>query len=291
MQCLGIDELPDINLINVKYNTEYGSIEFWEEIKTVKLQGMDKEVQIVSPYMKAWVFPTKEFLEYEMKKSMKNHEFPGSSEQKTERKNQEGPTAEERAMIKQNKGFMEKLKKITEKYNGNLDIVIQFKDYETNEIIFNLYAQVNENDILKMKPMLPEEVPVEDVRAEVDFKKIYDLIYTSQKEMSGQQEQYPPWDKKPFNPVKKVGEFVNGVKMYFKVQDIMNSAKVYPKESKKDVKAIAQQFFFMMKQGEGGGSQSSDGESNNQDTGDDKNTGAKEDVLQSESITGNVIFD
>ncbi len=119
MQCLGINELPNINLINVKYDTEYGSIEFWEEIKTVKLEGMDREVQVVSPYMKAWIFPSKEFIEYEMKKAMKNHEFPGGPEQKMERKNEEGPTAQEREMIKQDKKFMKQIKQITEKYNGN----------------------------------------------------------------------------------------------------------------------------------------------------------------------------
>ena len=30
MQCLGIDELPNIDLINVKYETDYGKLEFWE---------------------------------------------------------------------------------------------------------------------------------------------------------------------------------------------------------------------------------------------------------------------
>ncbi len=292
MDCLGINELSTINLINVKYDSEYGSIEFWEEIKTVKLPGMDKEVQVISPYMKAWVFPTKEFIIYEMKKAMKNHEFPMGPEQKTERKNQEGPTAQEREMIKQDKIFMNKIKKITEKYNGNLDAVIRFIDNGT--VVFNLYAQVNENDIMKVKPMLPEEVPQEDIKVDIEFQKLYDIIYMQEKEMGGQRIESPPWDKKPFNPIKKVGEFVNGVKMYFKARDMMNSAKITPAESEKDARVLMKSFFSMMMKQEGGydGSQSPDGESsNNKDKGDSNNNNGEEDVFTSkDSITGNVIF-
>ena len=286
MQCLGIDELPEINLINVKYDTEYGSVEFWEEIKTVKLEGMDKEVQIVSPYMKAWVFPPKEFIIYEMKKGMKNHEFPGSSEEKMERKNEEGPIAEEREMIKQDEKFMSQIKGISEKYGGNLDLVVQFKDYETNEVVFNLYVQVNENDILKMKPMLPEEVPAEDVKAEIDFKIIYDMIYEMEKEMRGEMTESPPWDRK-MKPMQKIKEITEGVKIYFKMRKIMNSAKITPAESEKDVKNLFKKFMSMMMSDRDGGSPEG-----KIDNGDDENNGVKEDVWESkEAITGEVIFE
>ena len=289
MQCLGVDELPSINLINVKYSTEYGSIEFWEEIKTVKLEGMDKEVQIVSPYMKAWVFPPKEFIIYEMKKSMKNHEFPGSPEEKMERKNQEGPTAEEREMIKQDEKFMKQIREISEKYNG-LDISIQFKDYETNEVVFNLYAQVNENDILKIEPMLPEEIKQEDAKVEIDFKIIYDMIYEMEKEMRGERIESPPWDKQ-MKPVQKIKEITEGVKMFFKIRKIMNSAKISPAESEKDVRNLFKEFMSMiMKGGEGGGKQGKpDNQGEDNKGGDSK--GVKEDVWKSkEAITGEVIL-
>jgi len=283
MQCLGLDNLPDVNLVNVKYESEYGSIEFWEEIKTVKLEGMDKEVQIVSPYMKVWVFPSKEFIIYEMKKSMKNHEFPGSSEEKTERKNQEGPTAEEREQIKQDKNFMEKIKEISKSYGGNIDGVIRIIDNGTT--VFNLYAQVNENDIIKIEPMPPEEVPQEDVRIEIEFQKIYDMIHMEEKDMKGQRTESPPWDKKA-QPIQKIKETVNNVKMFFKVRDMLNSAKVYPEAKEKEARSLMKLFFNMMMKSEKDNNQEMNKEGENNQESEDKK------ILQDEknSLTGNVIF-
>jgi len=288
MQCLGINELPSVNLINVKYNTEeYGSIEFWEEIKTVKLEGMDKEVQIVSPYMKAWIFPPKEFI-IEMKQSMKNHEFPGSPKQKIERENEEGPTAEEREIIKQDEKFMKQIKGISEKYGGDLDAIIRFVDNGT--VVFNLYAQVNENDIIKVKPMLPEEVPQEDVRLEIEFQRIYDMIYMQEKDMQGERIESPPWDKK-IQPIQKIKEAVNGVKMYFKLKDIFNSAKITPVESEKDVRSLFKKFMSMMMEDERGSNKSPKGESDNKDNKNIKGNSVEEDIWESkEAITGEIIF-
>ncbi len=245
MDCLNIAEFSDYNLINVKYESEYGSIEFWEELKTAKMPEMDKEINVITPYMKIWVFPSKEFIKYEMKKAMENGEFPG--EDKTERENEEGPTEEEREMIKQNKKFIEEIKKVSDKYGGNLGVLVQLKDYETNEIVFNIYAQVNENDIIKMKPMLPEQVPEEDAKIEIDFEKIYSLISVQEKEMRGDEIQSPPWDKKQRGGFREIR---NGAKMYFKIIGIMNSAKVYPEESEKDIKSLFNLFLKMAMQGD-----------------------------------------
>ena len=169
-----------------------------------------------------------------------------------------------------------------------MDISIQFKDYETNEIVFNLYAQVNENDIMKMKPMLPEEVPAEDVKVEVDFKIIYDMIYEMEKEMRGEMIESPPWDKK-MRPMQKIKEITEGVKMYFKVRKIMNSAKITPIESEKDVKNLFKLFMSMMMKE--GGKESPEGESGNKDNGNVGDSGVEEDVWESkEVITGEVIL-
>ncbi len=247
MDCLNLQEFSDYNLINVKYESEYGSIEFWEELKTAKMPEMDKEINVITPYMKIWVFPSKEFIKYEMKKAMENGEFPG--EDKTERKNEDGPTEEEREMIKQNKKFIEEIKKVSDKYGGNLNALIQIKDYETNEIVFNIYAQVNEEDIIKMKPMLPEKVPEEDARIEIDFEKIYSLVSVQEKEMRGEEIQSPPWEKRQRGGFK---EMRNGAKMFFKIMGIMNSAKVYPEEAEKDVKSLFNLFIKMAMQGDNG---------------------------------------
>ncbi len=278
MQCLGINELPTTNLINAKYETDYGKLEFWEEIKTVKLEGMDKEVQVVSPYMKIWVFPNKEFIEYEMKKAMKNHEFPGGPEQKMERKNEEGPTAEEREIIKQNKKFMNQIKQITKKYNGNLNVVIRFVDNE--KVVFNLYAQINENDIIKIQTMLPEEVPQEDVRIDIEFQKLYDIIYMQEKEMGGQRVESPPWDKK-IRPIQKIKDMTNGVKMYFKARDMLNSAKIYPEASEKEARDLMKSFFSMMM------SEKNSNPEMKKEIQDEMNN---ENLGEKKEITGSIIF-
>jgi len=181
-------------------------------------------------------------------------EFPGSPEDKMERKNQEGLTEEEKQAIKMNEAFMNKIKKISEKYGGNLDLVIQLKDFETNEVVFNLYAQINEENILTVQPMLPEQIPQEDARIEVDFQEVYDLIYTTQKEMQGEQIQSPPWDEKPKN--EGVKGVVDGVKMYFKVRSLLNSAKIYPPEAEGDVRDLIKTALKMvMKMGQDNGAE------------------------------------
>jgi hypothetical protein len=185
-----------------------------------------------------------------MKKAMASGEFPGASEDKRERKDQEGLTEEEKQSIKQNEAFMNKIKKLSEKYNGNFDLVVQLKDFETNEVVFNLYVQVNENDIIKMQPMLPEQVPQEDARIEINFQEVYDLVYSIQKEMDGEKTESPPWDKKSQNG--GIKQMTNGIKMSFKVRSILNSAKIYPEESESDVRDLVKTFLKMMMKGESG---------------------------------------
>src|SRR3989338_7596923 len=212
MDCLNIQEFPKYNPINVKYESEYGSIEFWEELKTAKMPGIGKEMEVITPYMKIWVFPSKEFIKYEMKNSMEKGEFPGPQEEKIERENEEGPTEEEKELIKQDKRFIKEIQEISQKYNGNVDGLIQIKDYETNEVVFNLYAQINEEDIIKMKPILPEQVPEEDIKIEIDFEKIYSLVSMQEKEMRGEEIESPPWDKKQRRGFR---EIKNNAQMYF----------------------------------------------------------------------------
>ena len=249
MECAETEAFPNYNLINFQYESEYGKIEYWEEMKTAKVPGLEKEMTLPTPYMKVWVFPSKEFMKYEMKTSMNNHEFPGPPEEKLERRNQEGPTEQEREMIKQDEKFMKQIREISEKYGGNLGISIQFKDYETDEVVFNIYAQVNENDIVKMQPMPVEEMPDKDVTIEIDFEKIYEMVYMQEKEMRGEETQFPPWDMQERRG--GIKEIRNNVKSSVKMMGIMNSAKVIPEESEKDVKPLFKLFMKMASKGDG----------------------------------------
>jgi hypothetical protein len=249
MHCLNKKELPPHNLINIKYETEFGRLEFWEEIKTVKLPGFDQPVELISPYMKIWIFPPKEFIAYEMKTSMETGEFPGPPEEKREREREEGPTEEEKELIRQDKKFMKTLRKAIEDYDGYLDVSIQLRDYEKEEVVFNLYVQINEEDIVKIKPMLPSQMPEVDVTAEIDFEDIYDLILAGEKDMRGEMTESPPWDRKA-RPVERVKQVVNGVRMWFKVRGIINSAKISPESSTKEIRSLGKTFIKMMMAGD-----------------------------------------
>ena len=237
MKCLDKNNIQDVmntNLINVEYETEFGKLEYWEEIKEVKMDWMDEKITIISPYMKVWIFPSEEFIKYEMKESMANGEFPGSPEKKAERENQDGLTDEEKQNIRQDDKFMKLIRNIAEQYNGNANGVLQIVDGE--EVIFNLHIQINEQDLMEIKPMLPEEVPAQDITVKMDFAKLYDLINFEEKEMRGISLESPPWDQKPRHG--KIKGFTNGIKMYLKVRSLINSAEVTPASAEGDVKKL-----------------------------------------------------
>ncbi len=281
MRCLGkndINELYVPQLINFSYETKFGSIEYWEELKKVRVDKKNEEVNIISPYMKVWIFPNKEFLKSEMKKAMERHEFPGSEEEK----DQQGPTLEEKIMLKQNKNFMRTISDISDRYNNGLDAVLQLKDQE--EVVFNVLVNINEEDIFSMKPLLPEEISEYDVRMEIEFEKVYSLVNTIEKEMRGGRIEKPPWDNKPSRG-EKINEIYNGIKMYFKVRGLINNAKVYPENAEKDIKKIAKKFLNqMILNGEPENREISEG--NNDEDKDNEEEGFFE---SKEEITGEVI--
>ena len=247
MDCLGIEELPTTNLIGpIIYESDFGRIEYWEELKVVKMRGMEgeKEKIMITPYMKSWIFPPKEFLIYEFQYAMENQEFPGDPEKQAEREKEEGLTSEEKEAVKQNKDFINKISEIANKYGGTFDLNAQLVDPSNNEVVFNIYIKVDEEDIFTLKPMLPGDVPEEDAKIIFDFDKVYNLIYSIEKEMKEDRVESPEWDKQ----YEKGGikEVTQGIKIFFKVRDMINSAEVQPKEAEKDVRTLIKAFLRMM---------------------------------------------
>lgn len=248
MICVGksnVEEVMNIELIDFEHETENGKIRYWEEIKEVKMPGVG-EVRIVSPYMQIWIFPPPEFMKAEMKKAMAIGEFPGPPEEKMERRNQEGPTAEERKYIKQDKKFMKFIRELSGKYGGNLEGVVQIVDGD--EIIFNVYIEVNEDVIMVAKPMLPEETPKVDVTVKIPFELVFEIIEGGQKEMMGSHIESPPWDRKA-QPIQKVKQIISGVKMYFTVRKIISSSEVIPTSAEEDVREFLKKMFNMAMKG------------------------------------------
>jgi len=241
MECVGIndvEELTDIELINIKYDTSYGTLEYWEELKEVKMPGAEEKVRIITPYMKFWIFPSKEFLEYDMQQAMEDHEFPGSAEDKRGRAAEGGLTDEERGRLRENDGLMERVRRLAGEYDGNLDAAVQFKDFESDEIVFNLFVQINEEDVILMTPMLSEETPTVDVTMEIDFNKIYDFMHSNEIEMKDIHVESPPWAEKGPGAVGFVKGAVNGVKNYFRMNDLVGSIKVTPSSESGDMKSL-----------------------------------------------------
>ena len=162
--------------------------------------------------------------------------------------------------------------------------VVYGKDKKKDEVVFNIYAKIDEENIIKMEPMPPSEMPEQDMRIEIDFDKVYDLIYSSEKEMQGERIESPPWSRKS-QPVQKIKEAVNGIKMWFKVKSMLNSADYSPSESKSDAKTLLNE--FMSKMMEGGDDR---GKGKDRDMKEEKDNQDGKNLWDSkEKITGEVV--
>ncbi len=243
MKCLNMKELPEHDLIeNIIYESPYGSIEFWEEITFGKIDREGEPVPLITPYMKIWIFPPKEIIKFEMKKSMEEHKFPGPQEEE----NNGELTESEKRFIRQDEGFMDKIEKLSDKYGGSFDGSIQIIDYETNDVIFNIYVEINEEDIMKITPMLPEETPKIDATMKIDFEKIYEIIDIEEKEMQGARVESPPWAPRKVEVRQKIKEATSGIKMYFKMRSLISSSEITPSSAEKDVESIIFEVMKMM---------------------------------------------
>ncbi|MBI2107482.1 hypothetical protein HYT57_05850, partial [Candidatus Woesearchaeota archaeon] len=235
-ECLKKNTLPEHELINFKYDTDYGSIEFWEEVKTTRIYENSTEVQIISPYMKKWLFPSRDFFKAKMKELMETHRLPGPEEQE----NRNTLTDEEKRRLLEDNDFMEKIRDFNEEYGENL--VIQLKDFETGEVVFNIYMRINEKEIMYFESMPPSEIPAEDVKIEFDANKLFDII---EYEESGRIElESPPWDKQP-----RVGTIKNikdGVQMFYMFTRFMGSGQANPESAEDDAKFFVRNFFTVV---------------------------------------------
>lgn len=141
---------------------------------------------------------------------------------------------EEKNRLLENEKFIESVKVFNKDYGENL--IIQFKDFDTNEIVFNVYIRINEEELIYFEPMLPSETPKEDVKVELDVNKLLDIV---EYEESGRIElESPPWDQKP--RVGFVKNAVDGVRMFFMFRSLINSAVVTPQSAENDIL-----FFFV----------------------------------------------
>lgn len=250
LSALGLKEFPAYNLINISYKSDYGELEFWEEMKNVKLNSIYKEssnefnnqeYSIVSPYMKLWVFPQKDFIKTTLKTMMNTHQLPGAAKDRNLGGTEGTLPEEQKSALRQDPNFMKSISAISNKYNGDMNGVIQIKDSSNEEIIFNVLLNINEKDIFKLKPLPPEEVKKQDIKLTFDFDKIYSFVYTTQKEIESNKIYTPEWDKSS-NFGQKITETVDNVKIFFKISDLIGSAKIEPRKARGDVNLIVKTF-------------------------------------------------
>jgi hypothetical protein len=136
---------------------------------------------------------------------------------------------------------MEEIRELSSKYGGRFDGVVQFKNFDTGEIVFNLYVTVDPENLVDVTPMLYSDVPEEDARAELDAGAFYDLILFEERDIRGAELESPPWAEKP--RMSTISKLTNGVKGWLKGRKLMNSLKVYPESAEGDMKIFLKHFF------------------------------------------------
>jgi hypothetical protein len=189
--------------------------------------------------MKTWLFPTKDFYKYQMKKAMENHKIIGSNSETTNTL----PT-ELIEKLKQDKDFMDNIKSF--KGKGYSNLALQFVDFDTKEVYYNLLIRINDKDLMYFEPMPVSQLPADYVGAQLDVNKLIEIIEFEEK---GKVElQSPPWDQRPRE------EFVKGVvdnvRMYFKFNSFMNTLKVSESKVNSESKFFVQKFFDLLMKGD-----------------------------------------
>ncbi len=238
-KCAG--ESYTYNPINFEYDTSYGSIKFSEEMKKGKVDNSNEELDLISPYMTIWIFPSKEFVKYEFKKAMEEQKFPGSHHSIEE--DDQVLEDKDREKIKADENFMNKFNSFISKYGNGQNTVISARLIDSNDVILNLYVNLDKDKIIEIKPMLIEEMPKEDIKIEADFDKLYNMIEGVQKDMKETQTQSPPWDT-DFHAIEKFEEIKNGIKVWLRMRNMINSAKVTPDNANSDIKSLIRTFIW-----------------------------------------------
>ncbi len=230
MDCLGGNKLENYNLIDIYYKSGRGGISYKEQLANVRFSNLRNSVQIIKPSLVIWITPSKEIVENAMQQAMERNEFfLGSVGERTERKNNGGFTTEEREILSKDKSFQKKLQ------NAPENIVIEIKN--ENNVVYNLYMNVNGDDFT-IEPMLPEEVPKQDIKMEIDFNDFYDMYLASEESIEKSKTKVPSWADKGFNPIKAIRNFFTEISFSLKMKDVIDSSVVSPASSEKQVKSL-----------------------------------------------------
>jgi hypothetical protein len=252
MQCLGLKKFPDYNLIGpIEYESPHGHgyLKFWEERQTVKIPEMDGKIQeMIVPYMQISISPPRDFIRYEMQDAMKTGRMPGPPEEYGTKEG--GLSPKQRAMLREDKEFMENIEDILDEYGGNFRGAMQIVDYDTDKVLFNMLVEVNEKDLIYVTPMLPEKMPAYDVKGQINYQILADIIEMEDGMREGHIES-PPWGERKAQPVQRVKEVFNGFQMWLKFNQLQRTARIEPESAKGQVGDLFFDIMELVMGGEG----------------------------------------
>ncbi|MBU2589413.1 MAG: hypothetical protein KKB39_01480 [Nanoarchaeota archaeon] len=183
-KCMGKNDIPSEYVpINIEYESDFGKVRIWEEMKYVDEFNME----VLSPYMEIWVFPPKEVFKQEIIKAREGGYIPGPPE---DRMQEIGPSAQEKAEMKKHPEALKEIEDLVEDYDdGSLDVLLTLKEEEGN--LYNVKIQINPDVIFSGKPVKTIDFEP-DVTVEVQLDFLYNMIKKT--EQRGEL-QSPPWDK------------------------------------------------------------------------------------------------
>ena len=187
-ECMKNYEL-DVNLIELEYKSEFGEMHFWEEIR--QHEGND----IITPFMQIWVFPTKEFIKETFITSMEEGKLPGPDDK------EKGPSPKEIEKIKKDEKMMGRIQKLSDKYGGSADFLIEVQDKK--ETVYRVLLSINPDDIFKLEVLSQSYTQEADINVVVDFNFLYDSIKDVE---MGSHLETPPWAEQKTGFVKDIME-------------------------------------------------------------------------------------
>lgn len=205
MSCLGQTKLPEgLTPVKTSFNSPIGKIDLWEEVKTSSAFG--KPVSVLTPYMKLWIFPTKE-------------QFKDLFRQKI-REEHAGPTPAELAQMRRDPKAMEMIRKVSDAFGGEAKILFEVRD--GSDVIIRNLNTVNPSDLVKAEfvDSPPGDV---DVTLAVDYDFLYATMEDIIKELEGGRIQQPWWEEqRPF----RIDEAIIPIKMFGRLSSAVFSGKV-----------------------------------------------------------------
>ncbi len=200
MSCLGLQQLPEeLKPARTSFKSPIGEIEVWEEVKTTSHFG--KPVPVLTPYMKIWIFPTKEQFKEEFRRKI--------------REEATGPAPAELEQMRRDPKAMEMIRKVSGTFGGEARILFEVRDGE-EAIIRNLNT-INPIDLVRVEFVETKPSDV-DVTLTADYGFMYSVVESVVKELEGDHIIQPYWEEtRPFRideaimPIRIFGKVAGGV--------------------------------------------------------------------------------